>query len=503
MQNYGPECVSSLFYVDPGHASPAIVGLVKQLEQDVRKQFEELRLQLASSSSSMASTSYPDKGFLVRNSTARLHLPPPLIGKEAENMWPEESWNSRERRSAEKDFRELVNKLRYCASSPWNIKVTGSSSSVCGRDLKPDVLIYKRPQSPGVDPVPLTTGVILELKSGAGKYNNDSNLGKAAHYGEKMLEHLRGFRSSVLVGVTDLEKVQWFKVIRTGRNIFKYEVHDELNDVRGSLCALLNISLGDLGVELPSLTVCGVEHEPIRFLGSGATSNVLCVKGEDGREYATKVPLSWKDLENDHRMLTALDHVEGVPKVLGWFDDGGSLKIHPVGRQLSRKYLSSWSWMVPGLVDVLRKAHDLGIINRDVRPDNIMIAKGESEGTEMLYILDWGYGVGKNQLSVFSGGVLYASERILGQLADGDCEVLAEGRDDLEALVHTIFSFRFHEKHKMLRGLKRHDFGELRMFWSKCSDEYPAWKAALTAARSGDYLKLKCEFGTNVLRVHS
>jgi hypothetical protein len=118
----------------------------------------------------MASTSYPDKGCLVRNSTARLHLPPPLIGKEVENMWPEESCNSRERRSAEKDFRELVNKLRYYASSPWNIKVTGSSSSVSRHDLKPDVLIYKRPQSPRVDQVPLTIGVILELKSSAGKY---------------------------------------------------------------------------------------------------------------------------------------------------------------------------------------------------------------------------------------------------------------------------------------------------------------------------------------------
>lgn len=309
-----------------------------------------------------------------------------------------------------------------------------------------------------------------------------------------MLESLRGYRSSVLVGVTDLDKVQWFKVIRTGRNIFKYEVHDELNDVRGSLCALLNSSLIDLGVELPSLTLCGVQHEPIRFLGSGATSHVLCVKGDDDTEYAAKVPLSWKDLAIDHQMLTALKDVEGVPKVLGWFEDGKTLKIHPVGRGLSRKQLSSWSWMVPGLVDVLRKAHDLGIINRDVRPDNIMIAKGDSEETEMLYILDWGYAVTKNQLSAFSGGVLYASERILGQLADGDCEVLAEGRDDLEALVHTIFSLRFHEKHKMLRGLKRDDFGELRMFWSKCSDDYPAWNSALAAARAEDYEKLKSEF---------
>lgn len=182
---------------DQCHASPTIVELVKGLEQDVRKQvkgleedvrkqFEEMRVQLASSSSSMASPSYPDKGRLVKASTARLHLPPPLIGEEAENMWPEGSWNSRARGSVEKDFLELVKELRSTASSPWNLKVTGKSSFFFyGSLIKPDVVIYKRPRSPEVGPVPLTTGVMLELKSGKdGLYNNDLRVGKAAYYGE-------------------------------------------------------------------------------------------------------------------------------------------------------------------------------------------------------------------------------------------------------------------------------------------------------------------------------
>jgi len=245
----------------------------------------------------------------------------------------------------------------------------------------------------------------------------------------------------------------------------------------------------------PSLTADGVQHELICFLGAGATSSVFCVKGEDGREYAAKVPFSHTGpLLNDEQMLDALKDVEGVPEVLGWFEDGKSLKIHPVGRPLSRKHLSSWSRMVPGLVDVLQKAHELGIINRDVRPHNIMIAEGKSKKSDMLYILDWGYAVTKNQASAFSGGVLYASERILELLATGAYEVVAEGRDDLEALVHTIFSLRFHEKHMMLRDLEKTDFGKLQLFWSKCSDEIPAWNSALTAARAEDYEKLKSEF---------
>lgn len=144
--------------------------------------------------------------------------------------------------------------------------------SICS----PDVLIYKRPPSAGVDPISLMTGVILELQSGGGKYNSYPNIGKAARYGKKMLESLMGFRRSVLVGVTDLDKVQWFKVVMEDRKRFMYEVHIELNDVHGLLCALLNSSLSDLEVELPVLAVARVEYEPIRFLGSGATSNVLC-----------------------------------------------------------------------------------------------------------------------------------------------------------------------------------------------------------------------------------
>jgi len=83
-------------------------------------------------------------------------LPPPLSGEVAENIWPEGSWNSRARDSAEKDFLELVKELRHPASLPWKLIVTRKSSSVSGSVIKPDV-IYKRPQSLEVGPVALTT----------------------------------------------------------------------------------------------------------------------------------------------------------------------------------------------------------------------------------------------------------------------------------------------------------------------------------------------------------
>jgi hypothetical protein len=112
-------------------------------------------------------------------------------------------------------------------------------------------------------------------------------------------------------------------------------------------------------------------------------------------------------------MHTCLNDVKGMPKVLGWFDDDKSPRIHPVGERISHKSISSRRSLVPGLVDVLERAIKHGTIIHDVRPDNIMIAKGVSEETKMLYIVDWSYAVAKQKSSCFSGGVMCALERIL------------------------------------------------------------------------------------------
>ena len=76
---------------------------------------------------------------------------------------------------------------------------------------------------------------------------------------------------------------------------------------------------------------------------------------------------------------------------------------------------------------------------------------------------------------------------------------MVDERDDTEALVHTIFALRYREKYKMLRGLNRQDFDEIRRFWSVCYDEHPGWQSAWTAARSGDYVELKRELQKMVL----
>lgn len=156
-------CLMVVLHCELGHASEPVAEVVKQVslrlgcieqtlvkqeqtlvkqEQTVVKKLEELRLQLDSSSSSMASMSDVDKGIRVSKSTVRLIMPKPLSGEEAEGLWPEDCWKNLKGLSPEKYFKELLSGLRDDASTCWKIKFTGSSPSVCGPVLKPDVLIY-------------------------------------------------------------------------------------------------------------------------------------------------------------------------------------------------------------------------------------------------------------------------------------------------------------------------------------------------------------------------
>lgn len=69
--------------------------LLKQ-EQAVVNKLEKLRVQLDSSSSSMALMSDVDKGIGVSKSTVRLIMPKPLSDEEAEGLWPEACWTNPE-----------------------------------------------------------------------------------------------------------------------------------------------------------------------------------------------------------------------------------------------------------------------------------------------------------------------------------------------------------------------------------------------------------------------
>ncbi len=89
-------------------------------------------------------------------------------------------------------------------------------------------------------------------------------------------------------------------------------------------------------------------------------------------------------------------------------------------------------------------SHARGIINRDVRPSNVIVAGSE---TRQLVILGWGLAVkcpegSDSATAVYEGTIAYTSDSVWQQDIDGSgCgEVLVSPADDLVSLVRCMFA---------------------------------------------------------------
>ncbi|KAL3148781.1 hypothetical protein ABBQ38_014190 [Trebouxia sp. C0009 RCD-2024] len=86
-------------------------------------------------------------------------------------------------------------------STPFHLHDVHSCQSVCGDDLKPDCVMSLRHKPL----VPMTTGLVLDLRRHDNSYDNSENVGKAIVYGRTLLQQLP--RNTVLVGLTDLHSI--------------------------------------------------------------------------------------------------------------------------------------------------------------------------------------------------------------------------------------------------------------------------------------------------------
>ena len=131
--------------------------------------------------------------------------------------------------------------------------------------------------------VPMTTGLVLDLKRQDSQCDSNENTGKAITYGMMCLQQLpRTLRNTVLVGLTDLHTITLIQVILPMQSdqegSMSVQVSEACLGVRDTLLQLLSSHPSDLQVNMPDL---GPSFEAIDFLGHGATSNVYkAVKGK-------------------------------------------------------------------------------------------------------------------------------------------------------------------------------------------------------------------------------
>jgi serine/threonine-protein kinase len=170
-------------------------------------------------------------------------------------------------------------------------------------------------------------------------------------------------------------------------------------------------------------TVLGGKYEIISKVGEGGMGAVFKAKSvPDGHIWALKVvaerllqePGFRQRFKSEALIMQALDHpndvqvhdyaetAEGTPFTVMEFVDGPHLdELVPAGTKMD---IGRAVNLVIQLVDGLGAAHKMTIIHRDVKPDNIMVAK-TAEGKEVAKLLDFGVAKVKEQ------GELFASQK--------------------------------------------------------------------------------------------
>ncbi len=129
--------------------------------------------------------------------------------------------------------------------------------------------------------------------------------------------------------------------------------------------------------------------------------------------------------------LQQLAGIPGVPRLVGVCKDANFMRgivMQPLGKVIEWEEWNSritaeqpLHKLVGQLVHTLEMSHARGIINRDVRPGNVIVA-GSNE-TQQLVSIDWGFAVkcpeGRGSVAlVYEGTIGYASDSVWRQNID-------------------------------------------------------------------------------------
>ena len=347
----------------------------------------------------------------------------------------------------------------------------------------------------GFDITFYTAGALISLtsKGGGAWYDNKEDVGALCRYGEVLLKRAGLVRKSILLGITDLKMIRFFLLAfqqdssHTGNPFVATNQSTPTASVRLSLCGLVASAHSALGIDDSSPVYCllGSPWQENRFLGAGATSNVYEVE-KDNQICALKMPVvDGSVLDKDETYLRRLQDVDCIPRLVERI--GSILVLEPMGKCVDRlEDMTEANVNLGDLVDVLYSAHQRKIVNRDVRKENIMIAKSlVKKSMDKLFLLDWGFATMNDASQSFEGSRVTASDEVLRQIAEG-LPVAYRFVDDLVALVRcTYLLCHPHDAHHVYTlGIDG-----CRLFW-KQKMQAEIWNRAEAAAIKCDYTTL-------------
>ena len=192
-------------------------------------------------------------------------------------------------------------------------------------------------------------------------------------------------------------------------------------------------------------------------------------------------------------ILTELNgiHVENIPVYMDLYCSSGdftALVVTPVGTpvlpcSIHNNLVSPR--MIVALLHVIRKAHDLGWIHRDIKPDNIYF---DSFNPRRIILNDWSSAVKAGIECDYVGTIVFGDPpNILGKHVP--TPIL-----DLRSLARTAFCLS-----KQHRPLVDDDFDAVAQYWNEVKRDYSLFALAMDLADAGNYDALENLFRTNWL----
>jgi hypothetical protein len=235
--------------------------------------------------------------------------------------------------------------------------------------------------------------------------------------------------------------------------------------------------------------------ERVKFLGSGLSGQVFeyrCLEKKNER-YAVKYFYSDCDVEFKREIFAYLVVQDVVPtlKMVSYDLNQRILVLSPVASRTFRAYGRFPLELFQNLVDDLGKLHRLGLVHRDVRPDNLVYVPDET--SIKLVLIDWSSSVYKDIETSFEGTVRYASDDVLQRLIRKK-KITYTAKDDLCSMVK-VFLGEILSVDKNLSNCLNEDISLLAMevsnVWTRITQTYFWVKEFLQFAKTNNYEEVK------------
>lgn len=368
-----------------------------------------------------------------------------------------------------------------------------TSSSFSGR--KPHLVSY----------MPLRRGAcsITMLGDVKGRSSNgdfpDAEVGHILDMARVLMTEHQFTRPFLIVFLTDGFRFQYFKCSRQSSDTFKYTSSIVYTETAGwqvtnpvslltidfldqILLGLLMLTHLDLGLVLDNIPGWNL----VKGLGTGRFARVYAAQecdSDSGPVYVLKVFQNCQIGIHEENILSRLAHlnIANIPVVhtsVRPLDGTFGLLVTPIGMPI----LPAPSGMVINplmfnkLLEVLETVHGLGIIHRDVKPENIILL-GEGE----IILDDWGSAVDINSSCSYQGTPVYGVENQGVQIATRAL--------DLHCLVKTVFTIK--QQNFPPSGL---NWKQIQEHWTGISKTFPLFPTVLDCADNEDYESLRRYF---------